>query len=234
MTVYATLISRIPPTVTTGKNKVIRSTLAAGLELQGAVASAASRDDLTPKGRAVLLAKGAAAAGAALLRSQRQHAYHAKKLAAQTAALRAKVIGEAKPTDAEWRTYLRSLDSGARTQLILSNPDARAAALREPGLSGATPELLVHAYDIAVQDAAPDEVAAIIAAEEAQEIHNAAIRVLTNEIMKAPFIVDDRGGARTLISPIEFDAWLAKEMPAVHPNAAIVEEAEADAVEEAA
>lgn len=235
MSVYESLYTRIPAGKAGGQ--AIRGTLARGLELKDAVKTAASRDELNAKGRAALVEKHIkTSAGPALAKARRQLAHYDRAIERKRALVTAKAIGEAKSTDAEWRTYLRSLPTHERIQEVLNNPAARGAALRELGLSGLSgdtfAETVARAMDIAIKENAAIESAALVAAEEVRSLHNAAVTVLTREILETAFITEPSGAVRKLSSPLELEKYLAKEVPAVPPYAVMHEEIEADAVED--
>jgi hypothetical protein len=233
MSVFEHIFTAIPAHATAGKHRVIATTTLAGLKLKEAVSAASKRDDLTPKGRAALVATAMKDVGAAFQASRRQHAYHARKLETQEAAVKTKAIGEANSTDAEYRTYLRGLPESERTQKVLSDPNARSAALREPGLSGLNDEFLTKLMDVAIQQNAPTEAAALENAKEAQVSHGAAIKALANELMKTPFIVEPNGNVRNFLTPHELENFLTKEIPAPQIKQIAGEEAIADHVEAA-
>jgi hypothetical protein len=134
----------------------------------------------------------------------------------------------------EWRTVLRNLPLAERAQAVLKSPEARGPALREPALSGVSDEVISHALEIATRENAPKEAAALALAEKAQELHDAAIRMVVHDLMETPFIVSQNGVVRKLNSPQELDQFLEKEVPAPAPVIAAIEEKEVDATEEAA
>lgn len=224
---FELLSNRIPPSTPAGKAKVIRAALDAGLAFREGMREIATRDDLAPKGKAALAMKHAAKSGAALRKAQRQLAYHEKKIDMQAAKVRAKAIGEPKATDAEYRAYLRSLPIGERIQKALVDPAARAAALREPGLSDINEDTISKILEIASRENAADELAKLTAMQGGQELHDAAVRVLTTEIMGAPFVLDN-GRVRAPVSLHELESFLDANVAAVHQNMALLEEVEAD------
>jgi hypothetical protein len=233
MSVFEHIFTAIPAHATAGKRRAIGTTTSAGLALKEAVANASKRDDLTPKGRAALVATAMKDVGAAFQASRRQHAYHAKKLETQEAAVRTKAIGEPQSTDAEYRSYLRGLNDADRAQKVLGDPRARGAALREPGLSGLNDEFLTKLMDVAIQQNAPTEAAALENAKEAQVSHGAAIEALANELLKTPFIVEPNGNVRNFATPLELENFLTKEIPAPALKQLVGEEVIADHVEAA-
>lgn len=232
MDIYETLQNRIPAKATAGKAKVIRKVLETSRQLKDAIDLIERRDDLSTKGRAQLLDKQVQVTGATLRRAQRQLDYHDTALAKGRDNLAKKVIGEAKPTDAEWRTMLRQLPIGERTQLAMQDPEARAAVLRAPAaLSDMPADRVALMLAEAVQTVAPDDHARLVAHQEAQGVHVAAVRMLQQELLKVPFIVDTDGKVRRPSSQRELDTYLDETVPAPHQNAILLEQVEIDATE---
>jgi hypothetical protein len=233
---FTALLTRIPTSTPAGKTRVIRNIAAAGFSLQGVRERIAARDDLTPKGRGQMVAQHIKSeTGPALARARRQFEYHERALARQRDALRGKVIGESRTTDAEWRSYLRSLPIAERTQKVFTDPAARAAALREPGLVELPSDVIDRALDIATTETiAPTEAAALARREDEQAVHSAMIRTLVNELMNTKFIVESSGDLRSFVSPVEFDQFMAAEVPAPGIVQIAFEEKEADLIAEAA
>jgi hypothetical protein len=229
-----TLLSRIPANVRAGRRVVIRNTLAAAGELTDAVRRVASRDELSPKGRAAALVDHVKEAGRSLRRSRRQLDYLKGELAKQDAAIRAKAIGEPQPTDAEYRTYLRSLNPGERHRLVLENKDVRGPALREPALSGLDQDMIEKATAAALREADPQGLADMESEREAITVHDAAARVLSMELQKVPFIVEASGGVRPFASDQERETYLDKNLPTPFPKDIALEEVQADLAEDPA
>src|SRR5262245_53138255 len=152
MNAYEALLARLPANGPVGKSNIVRVVLAAGTTLQDTTRAIGKRDDLSAKGRAGLHANTLKEAGAKLMKARRQLRYHAEQIEKRREAVKAKAIGEAKATDAEYRTYLRSLPTGERTKLALENASARGAALREPGLSGLSADVVDKLMAAAIQD----------------------------------------------------------------------------------
>lgn len=141
-------------------------------------------------GRAELVAKHVkSATAAALAKARRQFAYHATQLDKRRAALRTRAIGEHDALDAERRTVLRDMSDAERTQAVLTDAAFRQAALRGgKGLSGISPEVCERALEIAIRENALEVAAALAVAEEAQSVHQGALRVLERELLTTPFM----------------------------------------------
>lgn len=226
---FATLKNRIPAGTIPGKRRVIARVLDAAELLQTKVHAINKRDDLTPKGRAPVLEKEVKLFGAALRRAERQLAYHTEKIERGHANLVKKAIGEAQPHDVEWRTMLRSLPRDERTKLVMSDPVARGAVLRAPGaLSGVDAGQYEHLVNAAIEQNAADELAAHTIHKESNEVHEIAVRVLRNEMMKVPYLVDANGNAMAPRSPIQLDATIDKDAPQKFPRDLLLEEVEVD------
>jgi hypothetical protein len=234
MDAYGTLLSRIPGNAPAGKSKVIRAAL--GLTFKGALAEAAKRDDLTAKGKAGLIEKQLkATTGPALAKARRQLAYHERAIERQRAAIHAKAIGAHDPLDAERRAVLRGMSTAERVQAVMTDATFRLAALRGgAGLSGLNEEIFSRMTELAIAENAGPEAAALAAAEEAQDLHNAAVKMLAYEIAQAPVVVEPNGAVRNFDSPHEMENFLATHLHPVAPHIVMREEIEADHVEEAA
>ena len=229
MNAYETLLSRIPAGATAGKRKVIQTVAAKSGEFTDAIRLISGRKDLSAVGRAAAIEKQVQVTGATFRRAQRQHDYHADKIAKGKEAIKKKAIGEAQPNDSEYRTYLRSLDPGKRLQTVLADKEARGAALRAPGLSGLDEDSITRALESAVRENAGAELKAMQVAEEAQGVLTATLQMFQSDLLKAPFILDgDR--PRTPTSPHELESYLDKVLPAPHQNAHIGEEVEIDEI----
>ena len=214
MTVYAAIESRIPANLATGKSTVIRRALQAGKDLQHIVNANSRRDDLSAKGRADVVGKFVRETTApALARARRQYEYHGRELAKLRDKIRAKAIGEAQPTDMEWRSYLRTSSAGERNRLVLENADARGAALRAPALATIDGDIVAHATAAAIRENAPNESKALAAFEDAQKLHEGALRALTHELTQTPIITTSSGGVRKFV-PFQRGAGAASECAA--------------------
>ena len=232
MTVQDALLSRIPAGALGGKNKTIRNALSASLELIGARGEASNRGDLSASGRAALVGKHVTtASGPALMRARRQVAYDARKIEKMRAAIHAKAIGEPHANDAEWRTYLRSLSANDRAQLILRNADARGAALRAPALSHVEGDMLDTAMAAAIRERCEKDGAHLAIAEKAQEIHQHTVRVLVDEIMATPMVVEANNAVRQFGTQIEMEQYLNKSVSEPTARQIAIEEAESDLIE---
>jgi hypothetical protein len=87
---------------------------------------------------------------------------------------------------------------------------------------------------MAISENAGPEAAALAAAEEAQEVNNAAVKMLAYEIAQAPVVVEPNGAVRRFESPHEMEKFLAAHVHPAAPHIAMREEIEADHVEETA
>jgi hypothetical protein len=232
--IYQTLESRIPAKAKAGQIRVIRNLLEVSRQFKEAVETNHKRDDLSPKGRAVAAQKQVQATGAALRRAQRQLDHHKTTLAKGHADLVKRVVGTPKETDAEWRSMLRVLPVGERTQLAMLNPDARSAVLRAPPALSAMPDNQVRIMlDEAIRTMAPDDLSALDAAAEAQVIHEAVLRALQYDLLQVPFVIEENGNARRPQSAHELDKYIDDTVPLPHDFAQAAEQTEIDQVEAA-
>jgi hypothetical protein len=232
MSVYSTLLSRFPDEIATGKNAVIRNTLAAGMETQTAIAAANDRKDLAPLGRANMIAQHVKLlAGPALTKSRRQFEWHAKAIEKQTAALTKLVLGAHDPLDAERRQILRGMSAADSAKAVTTDSDFRMAALRGGrGLTNLPGEVFERAMEMATAERAAPQAAALAAAKEAQDLHGAAIEVLENELLDAVALGDPNSGtARRFASKPELEKYLAAEVKVPVLPVLAQEEAQADA-----
>jgi hypothetical protein len=231
LSAYENLFVRIKPTAPAGKGDAIRRIISAGVAFNEAVEAVHKRDDLNPKGKALaIVAEIKNGPGKALLRARREAALNAVSLQKQRDALDKKVRGEPTPLDAEHRAVLRPMIPAERVQTVLKYPAFRQAALRGGvGLSGLTEEMHARAFDIAVKEIAPEMAAALVDRQEEQDLHVAATTILHTQLLGAMAVPGSDGSARKFANPNELEAFLAKEIPAPHPNAVHVEEAALDA-----
>jgi len=203
--------------------------LQAGKDLAHVARANGIRDDLSASGKAAVVAKFARETTApALARARRQLAYHERTLATLRAKIRTKAIGEAQPTDMEWRTYLRTLSAGERNRLVFEDSQARGAALRAPALATLAAEVAEKALAKAIAENAPNESKALAAFEDSQKLHEDALRAVTHEFMSVPLVVTSSGGVRKFDSSVELESFLSNAVPAPHPNALLIEEKEVD------
>jgi hypothetical protein len=72
------------------------------------------------------------------------------------------------------------------------------------------------------------EAAALAAAEEAQEVHNAAVNMLAYEIALTPVVVEANGAVRKFDSPHEMERFLATHVRPVAPHIVMHKEIEED------
>ena len=232
--VQAALMTRIPAGAPTGKAKVVVATLENSLELKEARVNASMNRELSEIGRAALVAKHVQGkALPALAKARRQCAYHEGKLSALRITVQKKATGDATPLDAEWRQHLRALPVGERAKLALTDREARGAALRAPGLSGVSPEVLEQAMKMAIAETCPNESAVIDVFEESQAIHKQAVRVLEEEIMATPFIAEPSGVVRNLHTQTEMENLLKESVGLPSIKQIALEEVEADRAEAA-
>lgn len=204
----ADLLARISSDLPRGKSVAVGKIFDAWKQLAEHTAAIRRNDNISDKGRAPELEKEVRAAGAALLKARRQYDYQAKTLTKRREAIEAKAIGEAKATDSEWRTYLRSLPPAKKFDLLTTDPHARGAALREPGLAELSAEHRSRLLDIAIGDVTtPEDHANLQAWAEAQAVHEVATDILEREIMQTAFKWDG-GALRKLASPHELNAFL--------------------------
>jgi hypothetical protein len=235
--VETSLMERIPAGATHGRDRVIRSTLSASLLVKEKVRSANGDRTRTAYGNAteVLAPYIKSDAGPKLLKAQRQLAHGAKLIERQEAALHKKATGETKATDVVWVERLWALDRGKRAALILTNPAARAAALREPELAGIDKAVFDHAMQRQIIEFHEPEGAKLQIAKLAQNLHQLAVAELERTLLSVPAAVQPNGAVRPFVSAIEFRAWVDKELPGQSSRpASITEEAEIELIDEAA
>jgi hypothetical protein len=225
---FNALKERIPTNASRGRRQVIEAVVAAGLQFSEGRAAIAKRDDLTVKGKAGLYANLVKQAGVAVRKAERQLAHHDKRVADYEAHVRTKAIGPAKDTDAEARQWLRSLPASERRALLLSNGTVRAAALREPTLSGLDDQTLAASLKLAIEANASEDAALLEAAKEIRDLHRMAVNALWSELPKAPMRVDPDGKVRTP-SLQEVRNFIAENVNEPHANAILQDHAELDA-----
>jgi hypothetical protein len=209
--VITALFERIPATATNEQRNMIQAAFGVTKQLATGIDAIAKRDDLTPKGRADLIQKEARAAGTAFQKSREQYERHAGTIENMRIAMHKKAIGEPKDTDAERRTMLRAMSLNERISKVNSDPLARAAALREPGLSEIGSDLIEKLTEIAVKENAPTEAQQIAEFEEAQVIHKAALEVAERKLLETPFLVDDNGNPRRPQTMADLSKFLSAE-----------------------
>ena len=153
----------------------------------------------------------------------------------QQAALHKKAIGEPKATDVVWVERLWALDPGKRAALILTNPAARQAALREPDLAGIDKAVFDHAMQRQIIEFHEPEGAKLQIAKMAQELHGLAVVELERAILSVPAAVQPNGAVRPFVSANEFRAWVDRELPGQSIAAASMsEQIEIELIDEAA
>jgi hypothetical protein len=235
--VETSLMERIPAGVTHGRDRVIRSTLSTSLLVKDKVRSASDDRTRTAYGRAVDVFAPYIRGDAApkLMKAQRQLAHGQKLIERQEAALHKKATGEAKATDPIWLNRLWEMDAGKRAELVLTNPAARAAALREPELAGIDKAVFDHAMQRQIIEFHEPEGARLQIAKIAQNLHQLAVTELEKAILSVPAAVQPNGAVRPFVSTNEFRQWVDKELPGQSSRpASFVEEAEIELIEEAA
>ncbi|MGA9010792.1 MAG: hypothetical protein WB495_28855 [Xanthobacteraceae bacterium] len=235
--VETSLLERIPIGSPEDRTRVIRSALSTSLLVKEKVRSAIGDRTRTAFGNATevlgpYLKKDAAPA---LLKAQRQLAHGQKMIERQQAALHKKAIGEPKATDVVWVERLWALDPGKRAALILTNPAARQAALREPDLAGIDKAVFDHAMQRQIIEFHEPEGAKLQIAKMAQELHGLAVVELERAILSVPAAVQPNGAVRPFVSANEFRAWVDRELPGQSIAAASMsEQIEIELIDEAA
>jgi len=209
---YATVIARIHSGAPVGRVKAIKKIAAAAEQFHQELQRIGRRDDLSPRGKAQQMVAPTRAAALALMRARRQAEHLRTKAETDQAAARTKARGTPKATDAEWRSYLRSLPPNERLQMVLNNPDARGPALREPGLSGLNPEHIAAAEKIALRDAGaqPNDADA----DELLAVHVAATNLLAGDLMKTA-VLELNGALRSFGSPAALQQFI--DGMGIHP-----------------
>jgi hypothetical protein len=232
--VQTALALRIPNGAPAGKAKVIRSTLGDSLGLKGFRLETANERELSDVGRANKVIKYIqATAVPELAKARRQVAYSAGKLEKMRADVRTKALGEHDPLDRERRDILRSQTPALRAKAVLTSPAMRDAALRAPDLVEISPDVFERAMQLAINERCPDQSKTLAIAEEAQAIHEAAVRVFEQEIMATPCVVEPNGSVRQLQTPIELENLFTKSVTQPSLRQIALEEVQVDQVEAA-
>ena len=232
--VQTALALRIPAGTPAGKAKVIRSTLGDSLGLKGYRGEIDNDRDLTAVGRAGKVIKYIqATAIPELAKARRQVAYSAGKLEKMRADIRKKALGDHDPLNRERRDILRSQTPAIRAKAVLTSRAMRDAAIRAPDLVEISPDVFERAMQLAINERCPDQSKTLEMAEEAQAIHEAAVRVFEQEIMATPCVVEQNGSVRQMQTPIELENLFEKSVSQPSLRQIALEEAQVDQVETA-
>ncbi len=232
--VQAALIMRVPANTPAGKDNAIRQALGDSLGVKGFRQEISNDRNLTAVGRAQQSAKYIQTkAIPELARARRQVAYSSGKLEKMRADIRKKALGEHDVNDRERRDILRSQTPALRAKAVLTSPAMRDAALRAPDLVEITPDVFERAMQLAINERCPDQSKTLAIAEEAQAIHEAAVRVFEQEIMATPCVVEQNGSVRQLQTPIELENLFTKSVTQPSLRQIALEEAQVDQVEAA-